>query len=266
MEFQILTMNRIYFILIILLCSSCEKVINLNFKNTVPKIVIESIFTDANTRHTVSISTTSDFDASNAKIPVSGATVVIKEENGPSINFTEQTSGNYLSTRYRGIPGKKYTLTVTVNGKTYSATSIMPFPVAIKSLEQVQLTFFGNTRKIVELNYKDPVGIANFYYNRVFINNVKRNTFYVESDRFTDGRDVKNTLFIDEPDLVTGDVVRVQLLTIDENVYKYLFSITQITGNGGPPTVPANPNSNFNNGALGYFSASTTNEVSITIK
>lgn len=259
-------MNRIYIILIVLLFSSCEKVIDLKLKETAPKIVIESILTDLNTRHTVSISYTTNFDDPNTKIPVSGASVVIKDENGTSVGFTEQTPGNYLSTRFKGISGNKYTITVTLNGKSYSASSIMPFPVPIKSLEQIELTFFGETRKIVQLNYKDPSGIANFYYNRVFINNVKQSTFYVDSDRFNDGRDVKNTIFIDEPDLVTGDVVNVQLLTIDENIYKYLFSITQITGNGGPPTTPANPNSNFNNGALGFFSASTITNSSITIK
>ena len=259
-------MNRIYIILFVLFFSSCEKVIDLKLKETAPKIVIEAIFTDLNTRHTVSISYTTNFDEPTTKIPVSGASVVIKDENGTNISFTEQKAGNYLSTTYKGIPGNKYTITVTVNGKSYSASSIMPYPVAIKSLEQIELTFFGETRKIVQLNYKDPIGIVNFYYNRVFINNVKRSTFYVDSDRFNDGRDVKNTIFIDEPNLVVGDVVNVQLLTIDENIYKYLFSITQITGNGGPPTTPANPNSNFNNGALGFFSASTITNSSIIIK
>jgi len=247
------------------LCS-CEKVIDLNLETTTPKIVIEGIFTDLNVRHTVSISSTVDFDASNAKQPVSGATVSLKEENGPTIIFTEQGPGNYISTRYKGIPGKKYTLTVISKGQTYIATSIMPLAVPIKSLNQTELSFFGETRKFVQVNYQDPAGIPNFYYNRLFVNKFKRSTFYLESDRFNDGKLVKNTIFNDEPDLVIGDTVRVQMLTIDQNVYKYLFSITQINGNGGPPTAPANPTSNFNNGALGYFSASTLTTDSLIIK
>ncbi|SFH26290.1 DUF4249 domain-containing protein [Pedobacter insulae] len=261
-------MNKLYilFISLAIMLSSCDKVIDLKLKQMEPKIVIESVITDLNTRHTVIISTTTNFESTNGKVPVSKATVVLKAAGGTTINFTEQTPGNYVSSRYRGIPGEKYTLTVTVNDKSYSATSVMPLPVPIKSLDQIEISFLGNVRKVVQLNYNDPAGIVNFYNNRVFINNLKRANYYLESDRFNDGNEVKNTIYIDEPDLVTGDVVRVQMLTIDENVYKFLFSITQISGNGGPPTTPANPNSNFNNGALGYFSASTTSEATITIK
>lgn len=246
--------------------TSCEKVIDLKLDNAAPKIVIEAILTDLDVRQIVSLSTTTNFESSNNKVPLSGATVTIKEENGPTITYTEQTPGNYLSTRYKGVPGKKYTITVTAGGQTYVAISTMPTPVPIKSLSQIELSAFGETRKVVQVNFNDPAGVANFYYNRVFINNLKNDRYYVDSDRFTDGREVKNNIFIDEPELVTGDKVKIQLLTIDEKVYKYLFSITQITGNGGPPTTPANPESNFSNGALGFFSASTLAVDSLVIK
>lgn len=252
---------------LVVLFSSCEKVIDLNLDQTTPKIVIEGIFTDLNVSHLVSLSFTKSFDAENKKVPVSGALVVLKEENGPTIVFTEQgKSGNYYSSKYKGIVGKKYTMTVTANGKTYTAISKMPFPVPLKSLNQVELTFFGETKKLVQVNYNDPIGIENFYYNKLYVNDLKRGSLYIESDRFNDGKEVKNTIFVSDPDLKTGDKVKVQLLTIDENVYKYLFSISQISGNGGPPTTPANPTSNFSNGALGYFSASTISTDSLTIK
>ncbi|TCC90465.1 DUF4249 domain-containing protein [Pedobacter frigiditerrae] len=253
-------------LIVTVLFTSCEKVIDLKLNNTEPKLVIEAILIDLDVKHIVSITKTVNFDASNDKVPVSNAIVAIKEENGPTIVYTEQTPGNYISSKYKAIPGKKYTMSVIVNGQTYVATSIMPLAVPIKSLSQIELSAFGETRKIVQVNYNDPAGIANFYYNRVFINNLKKERYYVESDRFNDGREVKNNIFIDEPNLVTGDKVKVQLLTIDANVYKYLFSITQITGNGGPPTTPANPESNFNNGALGFFSASSFTVDSLVIK
>ncbi|MEJ5996078.1 DUF4249 domain-containing protein [Pedobacter sp. Du54] len=260
-------MRKLIIILIAVLCSSCEKVIDLKLNTTEPKIVIEAIFTDLNVRHSFTISSTSNFDQSNTKIPVTGAKLTLTEENGPTLSFIELTPGTYTTAvRYKGIPGKKYTLSVIADGKTYTATSIMPVAVPIKTLNQAELTFFKNTRKIVQINYTDPLGIPNYYYNRVFVNGVKREDFSVDSDRFNDGKEVKNTIFIGEPDLVKGDVVRVQFLTIDVNVYRYLFSITQITGNGGPPTTPANPNSNFNNGALGFFSASSSTEQTIVIE
>ncbi len=251
----------------ILLFSSCEKVINLNLDQTAPKIVIEGILTDLNVNHLVSLSYTKNFENNNKRVPVSGALVVLKEESGATIFFIEQgKSGNYFSSKFKGIPGKKYTITVTFNGNNYTAISIMPFPVQLKLLNQIELAFFGETKKLIQTNYNDPIGIENFYYNKVYVNGLKRGSLYIESDRFNDGKEVKNTIFISDPDLKKGDKVQIQFLTIDENVYKYLFSISQISGNGGPPTTPANPTSNFSNGAIGYFSASTITTDSLTIK
>lgn len=259
-------MRKLIYLFVAIFMFSCEKVIDLKLDKTPPKIVIEGFITDANTRHTVSISKSLNFEDNNSKIPVTGATVTLKEEGGITLTFTESTPGNYLSTRYRGVPGRKYTLTVTADGQTYSATSVMPLSVPLKSINQAELTLIGNVRKIVQVNFKDPPLIQNYYYNRVFVNGVKRDIFSVDSDRFNDSKEVKNTIFIGEPFLEKGDVVRIQFLTIDVNVFKYLFSITQITGNGGPPTTPANPISNFSNGALGFFSASTATEDTITIE
>ncbi|RZL37245.1 MAG: DUF4249 domain-containing protein [Pedobacter sp.] len=253
-------------LVLVVFFTSCEKVIDLNLDQTEPKIVIEAILTDLDVRHIVSLSNTKNFDEDNSKVPVRGARVSIIEEDGPTINYTEQSPGTYVSTRYKGIPGKKYTINVVVSDQSYSATSVMPLPVPIKSLAQLDLDLFGEVNKVVQVNYNDPAGVPNYYYNRVFVNNLKRDRFFVESDRFNDGREVKNNIFLSEPDLVAGDKVKIQLLTIDANVYKYLFSINQIAGSGGPPTTPANPQSNFDNGALGFFSASSFTVDSLVIK
>lgn len=255
-----------FIVLATLMFSSCEKVLDLKLDNTAPKIVIEAILTDLDVRQIVSISNTKNFDSDNTVVPVKGAIVTITEENGPVIVFPETSPGTYMSAKYKGKPGKKYTITVISNGTTYTATSVMPQPVPIKSLNQIELTAFGDTRKLVQVNYNDPAGVTNYYFNRVFVNDLKRDRFYLESDRFNDGREVKNTVFFEDPDLVAGDRVKIQMLTIDEQVYKYLFSITQISGNGGPPTTPANPASNFSNGAIGFFTASTFTVDSLVIK
>ena len=246
--------------------SGCEKVIDLKLENTTPNIVIEASITDANKSQVVWLSQTINFEASTKKIPLTGAKVEVKEEGGTTLNFVERQPGVYTSIIYKGIPGKKYTTTITANGKNYTAVSVMPYPVEIESLSQTELTFFGTKRKFIVVNYNDPQGIPNFYNIRISVNGLKRNSYYVESDRFNDGKPVKNNIFTEEPDLVTGDTVSVEFQCIDENVYRYLFSITQITGNGGPPTSPANPDSNFNNGALGYFNACTSRKAQIIIK
>lgn len=266
MKFNKYRVLRNISLLVIILFSSCEKVLDLKLDNMEPKIVIEFILTDANMRHSLSISRTKNFEETTTKVPVSGAKVTLLEENGPIISFTEGAGGNYTSSRYRGIPGKTYTLKVSIGGTVYTAVSKMPEPVAIKSLQQGSVSILGESRNIVEVNYVDPFRFTNYYYFRVFVNNVKRSNFYLASDRFNNGKEIFNTLYFDEPYPKTDDVVRVILLTIDENVYRYMFSINQISGSGGPPTNPGNPTSNFDNGALGYFSASTSSEEFIAIK
>jgi hypothetical protein len=152
-----------------------------------------------------------------------------------------------------------------VNNQTYTAQSIMPPVVKLDSLTVTEISFFGNTNKFVQVNYKDIPNIPNQYNFVISVNDKLRNGYFPESDRFNDGSEVKNTLFTSEPDLKKGDKVTVDFQCIDLGIYRYFFAITQIGGNGGPPTSPANPDSNFNNAALGYFSAHTSQKTTITI-
>jgi hypothetical protein len=53
---------------------------------------------------------------------------------------------------------------------------------------------------------------------------------------------------------------------VDKNVYDYFFTLSGVTGNNGFQTAtPANPVSNISNGALGYFSAHTTQRVKVEV-
>jgi len=247
--------------------TSCEEVIELDLKTTGPKLVIEAHFTDSLQIQTVNVNKSVNFEADNKMTPVSGAVVILTSDIGVIASYLEVKPGHYATINpVKGVAGIKYTLTVVENNKTYIAVSQMPNPVKIESLGQTELTFFGTTNKFVQLFYSDLAGVPNFYNNRIYVNGVKRNQFFLESDRFNDGKRVVNTLFNQEPDLVTGDKVKVEFLGIDEKVYRYLFSIAQISGEGGPPVSPADPDTNFSNGALGYFSSSAITADSIVVR
>lgn len=246
---------------------ACEKVIDLKLEKSAPKLVIESTFTDSLQIQTVTVSQTINFETSNQLKPIVGAKVTLSDMQNMVVTFVETTPGIYQTlTPLKGESGKKYNLSVTVNNQNYLATSTMPQAVKLDSVRQSEIFIFGKKTRFLKAHYLDPLGLGNYYNNRIFVNGVKRNQFYVEFDRFNDGKQIANTIFINEPDLAVADKVKIEMLTIDFNVYKYLFAITQISGNGGPPTAPANPVSNFNNGALGYFSASTLSVDSVIIK
>lgn len=250
----------------VLVFTSCEKVIDLNIKNTEPKVVIEAMITNELKNHEIYLSRTLNFDENTEKEGIVGAQVFVKDDLGNSFNFADHGGGVYISPRFRGFSGRTYTLTVTHQGKTYTAQSKMPLQVSINFLIQTQSTFFNETRNAIEVNYNDPIDQENYYYFRTMVNGISRNKLYVESDRFTNGKEVKNVLYFDDPELLAGDQVNVRMYTIDPKVFRYLYTIAAIEGSSGPPTAPANPDSNISSGALGYFSASTVSQVSIVLR
>lgn len=250
---------------LVIFFTSCEDVIEIKLDKADTKVVIEANVTNVLEPQIIKISQTKPFDDINSFLALKGAVVRLQVENGTTYNFIEGSDGTYISTPFKGVSGTKYTVIVTIASQTYTAQSIMPAVVNLDSLTVTELSFFGNARKFVQVNYKDAPNIPNQYNYVIKVNDKLRNGYFVDSDRFNDGSQVKNTLFTNEPDLKSGDKVDVDFQCIDMKIYRYYFAISQIAGNGGPPTAPANPDSNFNNGALGYFSAHTSQKVTVTI-
>jgi hypothetical protein len=256
----------IYLITGIVLFSSCEKVIDLELKNADPKIVIEGSITNQSENHFVRISKTIPFEQSSIFNGVKGAQVTLKSSAGLSVAFTETTEGVYRSPRLRGTPGLTYTLDVLIEGKTYSAKSTMPSPVIPDSVGFKTLSFFGNSNIYPTVYYNDPPKIQNQYRYILKINGKLQGDLVFE-DRFNDGNAVSDVIIYDgDDDIKSGDIVDIEMQSIDRNVFKYFFALSQIGGNGGPPVAPANPVSNFSNGALGIFNACTKSSKSIVLK
>lgn len=247
------------------LLSGCEKVIDLKLDNAEPALVIEGGITDQNEAQVVRISRTYDFTESNKFNGVSGAKIVLTRPNGVLMNYTEVSPGKYQTAKFRGGPGLKYVLEVTVDGKSYSATSIMPMRVPLDSISFKQFDFFGKSNTYAAVNYVDPVGIQN-QYRITLTYKGKVEADMAEEDRFNDGNNVSNVVFYKLNDLVTGDSILIDFQCIDRSVFKYFYSLGQNSGEGGPPVAPENPPSNFSNGALGVFSAHTTEKKTAVIR
>ena len=251
--------------LLILLFSSCEKVIELKLKDAGPVIVIDGNITDQSENQIVKVSKIIPFDKPNTFNGLAGAKVTVTTSVGQVINFAPATAGVYRSPRFRGVSGLTYKLEVTVEGKVYSATSTMPNAVNLDSIKFKKLSIFGRSRIYPAVYYVDPAQIQNQYRYIIRVNS-KPATEQVTEDRFNDGRPTSELITFDGDGIVSGDKVEVEMQCIDRNVFKYYFAITQIDGNGGPPVAPSNPESNLNNGALGIFSAHTKTNLSVTLK
>lgn len=248
-----------------LILAGCEKVIDLELDNSDPVVVIDAGVSNHLEYQVVKISKTMPFDEKTKFNPVTGASILLKGSDGQTLTYAEASPGVYQSPAFRGIPGIKYTLNVIVQGKTYTATSVMPQPVKLDSVNIKTFTFLGDTNSYAAANYSDPGGIQNQYR---YILKIKGKVEFeaVTEDRFNDGNVVSDVIFYELDDLKKDDRVDVEMQCIDRSVFKYFFAIGQIEGQGGPPVAPSDPVSNFNNGALGIFNAYTSNKRSIVIK
>lgn len=251
--------------LALFLFGSCEKIIDLKLDNSDPLVVIDGGLNDQNENQELRISKTYNFTESNKFNGVSGAVVILTRPNGSKVNYNEVSPGIYRTVKMRGVPGNKYILSVTIEGKTYTASSIMPVRVNLDSLSFKQFNIFSSQSTYVAVNFSDPPNIANQYRYILKTNgNVKADM--VNEDRFNNGNKVSDAIFYELDDLSSGETIDVEFQCIDKQVYRYFYSLGQNSGAGGPPVAPANPPSNFDNGALGVFNAYTTSKLSIVIK
>jgi len=250
-------------IVLIIVFSSCQKVINLDLNSASPQIVIEGNVYDQPDPYTVKISQTVNFDESNVYPPVTGATVEISDDAGNSEVLTESSSGTYITSALQGVSGRTYTLTVVSKGKTYIATSTMPNPVNIDSI-YLEKSMFGN-EKLVSVNFNDPANINNYYRLIEFINNERQTGFNVTDDYLNQGKTIGYSFMTagNDSKLGTGDTVTVWLESIDKGVYEYFRTAGR---DNGQSSSPSNPTSNINNGALGYFNACSVRSKTIIVQ
>lgn len=249
-----------------LMLTSCEEVIDPDLQKAGPRIVIDGSISNQNENHVVRISKTIPFDAPNTFNGLKGAKVSLITSGGTSVSLSEISDGIYRSPQFRGTPGMTYKLEVIAEGRVYTTSSTMPYPVLPDSISFKKLSFFGNTRIYPNVYYKDPAKVQNQYRYILKVND-KQQADIVFEDRFNDGNNVSDLIIYDsDDDLKPGDVLNIEMQTIDRNVFKYYYAIGQIKGENGPPVAPANPESNFSNGALGIFNAFTKSSVTITLK
>jgi len=254
--------------IIVLATASCQKVIDLKLNNAPSQIVIEANITDQEGPQYVTITKSIPFTATNNFPTVSGATVTVSDNTGEQFKFNEVHSGLYVLYPFQGgIYGRTYTLTVKIGDTTYTAQSTMPtIAVPLDSLTDKINVFGKNNLRTLTVNYQDPPAIANQYLFVLFINSAEVGTIFTNDDSFTDGRYVKEDLFQTDIDVHVGDTASVNMQCIDKNIYQYWYTLSQQQANGpGGGVTPSNPPSNFNNNALGYFSAHTITGKSILV-
>jgi hypothetical protein len=253
------TIKYLFALTTILFCS-CTKIIEVNLNDASPRIVIEGVVNDEAGPYYVQISKTVNFSAANNFPGIDNAIVHITDNTSGTTDLLTRvliSGGLYQTNAIKGIPGHNYQLTVVAEGQTYTASCTMPQSVPLDSISFENSSFLGviNTNTVV--NFKDPLGIANFYTFTEFVNNrFESDVTFIVDDRLTDGKYMRLQMYSDST-LKSKDTVTIQMKCIDKNVWNYFNALDQVTNNNAQVVSPANPTSNISNNALGYFSANT---------
>ena len=256
---------------------ACQEPINLKLKSSDSKIVIEAKYSSLTPKIYAIITKNATYFGNDSIQGIKDADIIVTI--GDTIVHLKNTqNGLYTASLSKKYLFKTYTMSVVENGKTYEATSTMPQSVKIDSVtikqsEGLMARSDGNSKdstKLYTVNvyFKDPIGRN--YYKIILYKNDERLTDnpYSEEQVFDDSYFKTNTT-INMP-LATkcmgNETIRAELMSIDKAAYDYYISLlTTMQAAGGSFSVPENPLSNFNNEALGFFSAYGSDTVSAKV-
>jgi hypothetical protein len=257
---------NVLFIVIVL--SGCEKTVELNYKGNQSAIVIEGNITDQPGPYFVKITRSVRLTETGSYPSIDDAVVTISDNAGNTETLTDEGNGIYRTTTMSGIEGRTYTLNVVAEGRTYTAQSTMPARVPFDSIKVDMVSFAGELEPNLIPVYLGPVAKGNNYRFVLSVNNKLVNQHIVQNDEVKNG--VVNTVRIelndDDLELKAGDRISLEMQCIDKQVSLY-YTTLALMGDSGPGggTTPNNPKNNISNGALGIFSAHTTERRNTTI-
>ncbi|GAB5417944.1 MAG: DUF4249 domain-containing protein [Crocinitomicaceae bacterium] len=252
-------MRKLAYILgLIVLASSCQKVIDVDLNDSNQNIVIEGNYTAEDSTVRVRLTLTSSYFDSEPSPTIDNALVTITDQNGTTTTVPSIGNGDYELTNYIPLFGTSYILSVAANGATYSATCNLANPVQLDPITYQYLDgFFGSDPGYVSiLNFQDPEGEVNFYQIIITENSTsfdRIDEIQTQDDAFTDGNYIQRPLFLNDLSEL-GDTISYEFRSVDEAIFNYTAEAASISG-GSNSAAPGNPSTNWNNGALGYFSA-----------
>lgn len=261
----------IFLIFAALLFASCEKIITLPIENNESKVVIEGNITDQPGPYFVKLSKSVNLNEPNKYPIISNGTIVISDNSGVKDTLKYLTAGIYRTKLIKGVYGRTYSLDVNVDGQHYTAQSTMPYKVNLDSLRINNFPINGENRYSIIPVFADPIELGNSYRFIQRINDTLDNNYNIFTDNLNNGKVNQRPLNNgnDQISIKFFDIVSVEMQCISASAQLFYYTLSQQSGAGpGGGTAPTNPPNNISGGALGLFSAHTsqTKVVQIPIK
>jgi hypothetical protein len=242
-------------LLVGVVCSCSEEIINIDFSAFEKSIVIEGIISDNLEQCEVKVSRVEGYFEDNIQSTVSDALVIVYDDYGALDTLNVKEPGLYVSTSITGVPGHTYFLKVIADGKEFFAVSKMPEPMEFSS---VKSEYAGSNRYNLILTINDKKNVEEYCKILIYQNGNKKGEKLYNGSH-SDG----DVVTIVEENFYRKDRAVIELVTVPKTIYKYFSDLKELTENDNSETVEliqlaaGNPKSNISNNALGYFSAQT---------
>ena len=260
---------RSMWLFLFLLFIGCEKVLEVDLNEANPEVVIEANLSNSTKFAEVKLSKTGSYFGDIPIEKISNAIVEIEDEFGSKFVFKEVEKGVYLTDKILPEEESTYTLSVDIEGQKYESTSKLNTLVKIDSLlyEYDEGFAFLEEGYILKLYFTDPVNRKKYYRIKIFKQDsilYEYEDIIVFDDRLIDGQAIEISLR--ETIFEVNDTVSVEFITLDKGAYEYYKTFYELINVNPGSAAPANPTSNISNGALGFFSAWSSDKDTVIIK
>ena len=269
LQFFFLVMKLKLFLFISIIVSfGCQKVLNINIKNSNAKIVIDGVITDGMGPYFVTVSRATDINLAAQYSIKDNAKIYIWDDFGQRDTLIKIKNGVYQTVALRGIIGRTYHIEVHIDNKIYTASNKIPNKINLDQIELDSLSFNGINIYSIIPKFTDPLSTGNFYRFVQKINDTLDNTIYLLSDNTNNGLVNKTPLISINAAIriKRNDNVRVEMQCINKEEFEYFSTLSQQTNFGiNANTAPSNPKTNFNGDVLGFFSCHSSEFKSIRV-
>ncbi len=268
---------KIISLLLIVLFTNCEKVIDVDVPSIEPKLIIDATFevlfdenpVVANT--VVKLSLSADYFDDTIP-PVTNASVFLTNLLDNSIiNFTDENEDGNYEPIISFIPADdvEYELTIIYNNETYKGKASKVKTTPFTEIIQGDETLFSGDEIELKISFTDNVDVDNYY-----LFNIDTYNFITIEDRFFNGTDYNFSYFYEDENIEFPKNIMLKMSGMTKEYYTYFeILVSQGGQNGGGPfqAIPSSllgnmiNKTNEENFPLGYFHISETDTFNIDL-
>lgn len=266
------TYTRIAILFFTIALASCEDVIDVPVQTAPTRLTVEASLdwekgTPGN-EQSIRLSTSTPFFDTTNSTAVTGASVkVTNVSSGTEYLFADQNNGEYRTSDFEPIIGEPYTLEISYNGDTYSATETLNSVADITQLYQAREDGFNEDDLEVHIVFTDPPEKGNNYLFKFQKSGELLPGLEVGNDEFINGNEIDWWYEIEEDEdtdkieaFAPRDKVNIEMYAISDAYNDYMeILIDQLGGNGLFESTPIAVKGNCinltnpDNYANGYF-------------